>query len=70
MLEMLRQKMAELEAGLQQLQRDRKQLDGTIAMQQGAMAFCREMIAELEQAETVARETPPAVEESVPTPAE
>lgn len=56
MLDTLRQKLAELEAGMQQLQRDRRQLDNTIAMQSGAITFCREMIAELEKAE---QEQPP-----------
>lgn len=49
---------------MQQLQRDRKQLDNAIAMQSGAIAFCRETIAELEEAESV------PVEDAELTPAE
>lgn len=51
MLELFQRKLAELEAGMQQLQRDRRQLDNAIAMQNGAIAFCKETIAELEQAQ-------------------
>ena len=50
MLEQLRQKLAELEAGMQQLQRDRRQIDNAIAMQNGAMAFAKGLIEELEVA--------------------
>lgn len=60
MIDMLRQKLAELEAGMQQLQRDRRQLDNAIAMQNGAIAFAKEMLAEAEQAEKVDGETPEA----------
>jgi exonuclease VII small subunit len=50
MLEQLRQKLAELEAGMTQLQRDRRQIDNAIAMQNGAMAFAKGLIEELEAA--------------------
>ena len=65
MLEQMRQKLAELEAGMQQLQRELRQTQNAIAMQQGAMAFAKGMIEELEAAQvpTVA----PPVEEGVPT---
>ena len=49
MIELFQRKLAELEAGMQQLQRDRRQLDNAIAMQQGAIAFCKETIADLEK---------------------
>jgi exonuclease VII small subunit len=51
MLEELKRKLAELEAGMTQLQRDRRQLDNAIAMQNGAMAFAKGMIEELEAAQ-------------------
>jgi hypothetical protein len=65
MLEQLRQKLAELEAGMQQLQRDRRQIDNAIAMQNGAMAFAKGLIEELEAAAAAATVAP--VEEGVPT---
>lgn len=68
MLEQLRQKLAELEAGMQQLQRDRRQIDNAIAMQNGAMAFAKGLIEELEAAAVAAAVAP--VEEGVPTPVE
>lgn len=69
MLEQMRQKLAELEAGMQQLHRDRRQIDNAIAMQQGAMAFAKGLIEELEAAAAAAAMAPP-VEDGVPTPAE
>jgi len=64
MLEQLRKKVAELELGMTQLQRDRRQLDNAIAVQQGALAFAKELVAELEAAQAPA--VAPAEADDVP----
>ena len=76
MLDQLRQKLAELEAGMQQLQRELRQKQNEIAMQNGAMAFAKELIEELEQAQpqpdptaTLAAEIPTNVAEALTEPA-
>lgn len=51
MLEQLRRKVAELELGMQELQRERRKLDNAIAVQQGALAFAKDLVAELEAAQ-------------------
>ena len=64
MLEQLRKKVTELELGMTQLQRDRRQLDNAIAVQQGALAFAKELVAELEAAQAPA--VAPAEADDVP----
>lgn len=54
MLEQLRKKVTELELGMQELQRDRRKLDNAIAVQQGALAFAKDLVAELEAAQAPA----------------
>ena len=57
MLEQLRKKVTELELGMQELQRERRKIDNAIAVQQGALAFAKELVSELEAAQAPAVET-------------
>ena len=66
MLEQLRKKVTELELGMQELQRERRKIDNAIAIQQGALAFAKELVAELEAAQAPAVTVAPAEAEAEP----